>query len=168
MLLGEQVYNSMFQTKVICPAQEQTRYRFIRGEAVGKALPRGEGKKDAPKAHVEPAMCRHPEEDMQARGNKISAWWTCKKCMSRWERVRKEDLTSTTGAPSDLDMVSFGKHAGSTFQETYLNDPSYCEWAVRTAEEGEANHSLRRLAQYILSKRMTEVYEADETHDMDL
>jgi hypothetical protein len=166
LMLGETVYNYMFQTKVICPAPERTQSRFVRGEAVGKPLPRGEGKTDRAKAHVDPVMCLHPDEDMLARGNKTTAWWTCKKCNSRWERTNS---FVSTHQPTDLEMVRFGKHAGTTFQDLYANDLSYCLWAVRTAEEeaanpgcGIANQALKRLAAYCCQKQMEESYEADD------
>ena len=83
-LLGPQIYANLFQTKIVNIVQESTPIRYLRGQVVGKALPRGEGKKDKAKASVDPTMCQHPEEDMMPRGcRKDALWWTCRKCLSR-------------------------------------------------------------------------------------
>ena len=84
-LLGEPVFNRWFTpavTETVTRADQPTVSRVIRGQAVGRRLAPGEGKEHKKKAHMDPAMCLHPEADMQGRGNKVNKWWFCTKCMS--------------------------------------------------------------------------------------
>ena len=111
MLLGEAVFDSMFPaTQAKTASLQHIQYHILKGQVVGKSLPPGEGPKDQKKAHMDPAMCGHQEADMVSRGNKISQWWTCKKCLSRWARPPMTDLAPEDGAPQDQDLVIFGKY----------------------------------------------------------
>jgi len=162
LLLGEAVYKSLFHSKHVSIAdQPPMKFRFVKGQAVGKALAPGVGSKDAKKAHVDPAMCSHPDESMLPRGNLQDKWWTCQKCQSRWQRLPSNEVTPMTGAGSHLDLITFGKHTGDTYQQLMTNDRKYCQWVCQTAEEGEASTQLQRLAGYIQAQLMEESYEAD-------
>ena len=129
------------------------KYRFIKGEAVGKPLPPGKGPKMQLKAHMDPAMCLHPEEHMIRGGNKdICKWWTCAKCLLRWERFPASEVQNMSNEPTDMDLVTFGKHAGERYMDVYKNSPGYCTWVVNTAQTEPLTSSpeLRRFAAYLL------------------
>jgi hypothetical protein len=79
-LLGEPVYNRWFRkplTDAATRAIQPIVSRVIKGQAVGRELTRGEGKQDAKKASMDPALCQHPEADMQSRGNAKNSWCAC-------------------------------------------------------------------------------------------
>jgi len=170
-LLGEQVYNRWFSTAVTDTATRASQpivSRVIKGQAVGRELPRGEGKADAKKANKDPAMCLHPEADMQQRGNAKSSWWSCAKCMSRWERMDLALVNTLTPEPNSLDLVTFGKHMGKTYEQV-LQDPKYCEWVMETVAQGETvnNNNLLRLGEYIHSVHVQDTYAADGWNEME-
>jgi hypothetical protein len=168
LLLGQPVYNQLFnarQYQIATPPS--TKLRFIRGEVVGKQLPRGQGKEDASTAHVNPGLCHHPEDTMKPRGNLGNKWWTCKKCLCRWERLSHSEITPTTGTVDHLDLMTFGKHTGETYQEIAMHDPSYCIWARRTVEEEPtASQGLQRFVQYLTELALSQTYEADDFHEL--
>ena len=51
--------------------------------------------------------------------------------------------------PDPSDMVGFGKYAALTYAELKEQQPAYCSWVKRTAEEGEADPRLIRLAGWL-------------------
>ena len=59
--------------------------------------------------------------------------------------------------------MTFGKHMGKTYEQV-LQDPSYCEWVLRTVEQGESvsNLNLRRLGDYIHHVQLQATYESDD------
>ena len=169
-ILGETAFKSLFpqgQQSLSPHQQAPTKYRFIKGQAVGQPLSKGEGKKDSAKAHMDPVMCQHPAESMIPRGNKTSKWWTCQKCQSRWVRLETPDVPVV----QDQDLILFGKHAGSTYWEMLHQDPGYCNWVLETVQnsgqEIEGATHLQRMAQYIHTRRLQETYEADSDLDME-
>ena len=167
LLLGQPVYNQLFnarQYQIATPPQ--TKLRFIRGEVVGKQLAKGTGTKDAGKAHMNPGLCQHPEEFMKPRGNKGNKWWTCEKCTCRWERLDQAEITPTTGAVDHLDLMTFGKHTGETYEKIATHDHSYCIWARRTVEEEPtASQGLQRFVQYLEQLALSATFEADDFHE---
>ena len=172
VMLGAQVFSRVFQSQQ--PSLKEppptTAFRFVRGEAVGKQLVKGEGSKDRNRATMDPAICQHPDHMMQARGNKNDKWWTCKACLQRWERLKPNEMPNQA-AISDVTLMTAGKHMGSTFQEILEKDPAYCQWAVASAEIGETSEPVRNLATYIHMKQIAETYEADpdwETAQVDM
>ena len=67
MLLGQEVFNLWFSPAVqetTSRASQPTLSRVIKGQAVGRRLPMGEGEVDKQKAHMDPSMCLHPESSM--------------------------------------------------------------------------------------------------------
>ena len=161
-LLGQTVYNQLFQVKVVSMDTPPQKYRFVKGQALGKALPQGEGKKDQTTAHMDPTMCQHPDDEMLLRGNKGNLWWTCKKCLSRWERIPASQINTQTGEPVGTDRLTFGKHAGETYEEVYQNDQQYCSWAEWTvAEEASTSAPLARFVEWVGTTRLLESFEAD-------
>ena len=52
-------------------------------------------------------------------------------------------------APDPTDMVGFGKHANLMYSELKDLQPTYCQWVVQTAGEGEADPRLLRLAGWL-------------------
>jgi hypothetical protein len=170
-ILGEKAYDALFQMgpqKLTAQNVQPVRYRFIRGQVVGQALPRGQGKKDSIKAHMDPAMCLHPEKSMMARGNAKTQWWTCQVCLSRWARLAQAEVTTQTGMPQDQDLVIFGKYTGSTYLEV-LQDATYCNWIMDTMENDsgmmkpESSEQFQRLAQYIHLHREAETWAGDDS-----
>ena len=132
-ILGETAFNSLFpqgQQSLSAHQKAPTQYRFIKGQVVGQPLTRGEGRKDIAKAHMDPVMCQHPVESMIPRGNKTSKWWTCQKCQSRWARLETPDIPFA----QDQDLILFGKHAGTSYQEMLQQDPEYCNWVLETVQ----------------------------------
>ena len=160
-LLGETVYNRLFSRTTQEVAKEKVKYRFIKGQAVGKALPPGQGRVDAQRASMDPAMCQHPTEHMQARGNAKEKWWICKACLQRWERLEMTQLQGLSPENQDLALLTFGKHMGETFQSVYQNDPAYCRWVLETVTTGDPSTELTKLAHYIHAKELEMTYEMD-------
>ena len=169
MLLGPKVYDVWFTPAVqesISQSSQPVVHRVIKGQAVGLRLISGGGKEDKKKAHMDPAICQHPEEDMKERGNKGSKWWFCAKCMSRWVRTDLALVNSATPEPNSQDLVTFGKHMGRTYEQV-LQDPSYCNWIMDTVAQGESiqNTNLLRLAEYIHHVQVNDTYAADGWED---
>lgn len=161
LLLGEAVYNRMFSsTPTLRDASEPINYRFLNGQAVGRQRPPGTGRLDSQRAHMDPAMCQHPADKMRARANKTDKWWICTACLSRWDRLDTTELNLTQG-PQDLNVLNFGKHMGSSFQEVWIQDRRYCEWILQTAENGDSSKEIHQFAQYLQQKRIEETYEMD-------
>ena len=167
LLLGQPVYNALFNAKQYqISTPPPTKLRFLKGQVVGKQLTRGTGAVDAMKAHVNPGMCRHPDEAMKQRGNKQDKWWLCEKCLCRWERLEASEVTTTSGQVDHLDLMTFGKHTGDTFQTVAANDPNYCMWAQRTVEEEpQSSPGLQRFVQYLQEVERAQTYEADDSHE---
>ena len=166
-MLGKNVYEQLFMKATQLPAPTVTNYRFIRGEVVGKALPPGEGRVDAKKATADPALCKHPENVMIARGNGPTKWWLCKACLSRWERLTPQEIDQSPNQdPGDHTIVTFGKHMGSTYLQV-LEDQNYVQWIQMTAQHGDPSPDLQKLASYIQTKALEETYEMDGYQYMD-
>ena len=162
LLLGERVYKTLLPSLPEPVASPHVKYRFVRGEVVGRQLTPGQGKEDLKKKTMEPAMCQHPDSAMKARGNQAEKWWLCTQCCSRWERKQLGYVMgSQEQDPQDLDLVTFGKHMGAQYLEVYQTDPVYCRWVLQTMEEGDTSEALVRLAKYIYNKKIAETYEAD-------
>ena len=103
---------------------------------------------------MDPTMCQHDQADMQKGGNTQSCkWWTCKKCLSRWERIPQAHLLDLSAEPTDMDLVTFGKHQGERYHDGYLMDPGYCHWVVQEAQDQFESSSLelKRFARYLLN-----------------
>ena len=165
-LLGEPVFNRWFSpamTETVTRANQPIVSRVIKGQAVGLALSRGAGPKDALKAHMDPALCQHPEDDMQQRGNAKNKWWFCTKCMSRWVRTELALVNTLTPEPNSLDLVTFGRHMGKTYEQVLQQDPQYCQWVLDTVAQGESvnNHNLMRLGEFIHHVQLQDSYAAD-------
>ena len=120
-------------------------YRVVGKEIMGKMLPPSAGVPSQ-----DPSMCQHPPTSVTRRANKSHQWWTCKECKSRWERM---DLTEVQpqGPLNDLDLVTFGRHMGHTYEEVF-QDIHYAQHILQTAEQEANNPPLRRLAQYLAQK----------------
>jgi hypothetical protein len=170
LLLGMDVYERVFKTATTAKVKDWTGpLRFCKGQAVGQPRDSGAGPKDLQKAHMDPTMCQHNDQDMMPRGNKTDKWWTCQKCLSRWDRI-PDASPSSLATPDDEDLVTFGKHAGSTFLTVFLEDTPYCEWVLRTQEEvptPATGSPLQRLAQYIHTQNIRETHAADGWQDME-
>jgi hypothetical protein len=169
-VLGEKVFDQLLPAATgAAPPQTPVKFRIIgkKGEAMGKILPPGQGEKDKKTASMDPVMCRHPDAEMMARGNAKDKWWTCKKCLSRFERLTVSEMTPADSQPQDQDLVVFGKYTGSTYLEVYQQDPQYCNWLMQTAEAGESSEQMLRLANYIQTMRLVETYEAEDI-DLDM
>ena len=167
ILLGKETYDRIFgMSQSQLSNQEPVQFRMVKGEVVGRRLTAGGGKVDLKRAHKDPTMCEHPHHSMKARSNKTAKWWTCVDCLSRWERLPANTLLEMN--PEDLgqEMVSFGKHAGSTYQQVKQEDPKYCQWVMQTTEYGEPSPEMRRLAQYL--KPVEEIIISDTDSVMDL
>lgn len=169
LLLGAEVYAKLFKTVTDAskPQEWTGPYRMCKGQFIGKPLPMGQGPKDKKKAHMDPSMCQHNSSDMIPRANKTDKWWFCQKCLSRWERIPENAELHYN--PRDEDLVTFGKHCGSTFLHVYLEDPNYCDWVERTVMETDPpKGALTQLHQYIQSQGIRATQEADDWQDMDL
>jgi hypothetical protein len=172
-MLGKQVYDRMLGEKEETAVPTTWRYRFVRGEVVGKPLERGQGKVDLQRANKDPTMCLHPDASMVSRGNKESSkWWLCKDCVSRWERLPSNYLAALnsvaqerTPLDRDLHLLTWGKHAGTTYQEVFHTDPSYVKWVLETAtHEKEVTSNFTHLVEYFQAKALQETFEQDGTH----
>ena len=115
-------------------------------------------------ARVSAEQCTHPGGQMQRRGNKHKAWYTCLACNSRWVS-RTVGSHIPLGEPTPNELVMFGKHKGKTFHWVTNNDPSWCKWVVMSAEqEIDCSEGLRRLARHHIN---LESQEADRQCRMD-
>ena len=57
-----------------------------------------------------------------------------------------------------MDLITFGKHTGKTYNTVYVQHPDYCEWILRTAETGDSpSQSLLRFADFLATKQMRSV-----------
>jgi len=56
-------------------------------------------------------------------------------------------------------LMSFGKHAGSSFAEVYSKDPNYCEYMVNQVltSDGRVNSTSAAFATYVLHNSLQEV-----------
>ena len=146
-MLGRDAYLRIFhQAERKLPNDVTQHHRVIRGELVGQLLPQGAGEQQQ-----DPLLCSHPTDQMRKRGNKGGRWWTCLSCRSRWERIPL-DAEQLSREPQDSDLVTFGKYSGKTYLSV-IDDLSYCQWVMMTAEsDEETSQGLRRLAKYLLAK----------------
>ena len=122
---------------------------------VGKELKESQGVKDTQKRTHDPIICQHPSGKMQARGGRNDLrWWCCQACGTRWDRIplSKYEPTQTTQS-SGKDLVTFGKHAGKTYDQVLQSYPGYCEWVMKTAEEGDdVGVQLIKFARYLATR----------------
>ena len=141
------------------PKQKKTskpwRILNVKGEpyVVGKELKESQGTKDATKHTHDPMLCQHPSEKMLARGGRNDQrWWCCQACGARWERIPLSKY-ETNEQPSGKDLVTFGMHAGKTYNNVYLSHPTYCDWIMKTAETGDdASAQLIKFARYLTTR----------------
>ena len=121
---------------------------------VGKELPEGKGVKDQKKHTHDPMTCQHPSEVMCGRGGRGDLkWWCCQACGTRWERILLSSFEGTTDRPSGSDLVTFGRHAGKTYNTVYVQDPGYVNWILQTAESGDSpSASLLKFARYLATR----------------
>ena len=120
---------------------------------VGNQLEAGKGTKDKQKHTHDPIVCQHPSGQMFGRGGKDDKkWWTCVACGGRWDRVPLA-YYELTSAPKCRDILTFGKHAGQTFDWAYLNDMAYCQWIMMTMESGDSScPQLKKFARYLATR----------------
>ena len=127
----------------------------FKGESfvVGDRLIAGKGAKDLKKHTHDPIVCQHPSAQMFARGGKDEKkWWTCTACGGRWDRVPLA-YYELTSAPKCRDILTFGKHAGQTYDYAYLNDMAYCQWIMMTMESGDSScQQLKKFARYLATR----------------
>ena len=171
LMLGAPVFQSLFPPShhSIATPPPETKFRFLKGQAVGKQLPRGEGAKDSKKAHMDPAMCNHPDDKMMQRGNRMNKWWTCELCLSRWQRLDQVEVTNVGTDVHHQDLMTFGTHTGDTYQSVYMNDKGYCNWVYKTiAEDPRTSGGLQRFHKYLEEVALQETWEADEFYDQDV
>ena len=171
-LLGLPVFNALFNVQVphmSISTPPLTKFRFLKGQVVGKQLPPGEGAKDKKKAHMDPAMCTHPETSMMPRGNRLNKWWTCEKCLSRWQRLTQVEVTNVGEEVHHQDLMTFGMYCGDTYQSVAMNHHDYCTWAMKTiAEDPRPSGGLRRFVNYLEELALNETWEADAFYDQEL
>ena len=56
---------------------------------------------------VERSLCKHARNQLVARGNRTSYWWTCKACGSRWARLQEgEVLVTEQESPENIEFSS--------------------------------------------------------------
>jgi len=120
---------------------------------VGKELESAKGAKDTKKHTHDPVMSQHPSDQMCGRGGKADQkWWTCTACGIRWERIPLAHF-ELTSAPKCRDVLTFGRHAGKTYDFVYLNHASYCQWILMTTESGDdACPQLIKFARYLATR----------------
>ena len=138
MLLGKAVYQQLFQIAQPVVNTVKVQYRYLRGQVIGKALPRGTGQVDLKNATMDPAMCQHPADKMVPRGNKTDKWWLCKACVSRWERLETIPTLSSQSITVDpsQEILPFGRYMGRTYAQIFEDDPMYCAMiCMRTDQE---------------------------------
>ena len=122
---------------------------------VGKQLEKAKGAKDMKKHTHDPMICQHPSDKMSGRGGRGDLkWWICQACGTRWERVPLSKF-ETTAQPNCKDLLTFGRHAGKTYDFVYLNHINYCEWILKTAESGDdACDQLIKFARYLATREV--------------
>ena len=67
------------------------------------------------------------------------------------ERIKKIPLRSLPAEETERcqEIVSFGKYRDETQRYVRSNDPQYCNWVLRTANEGSATSGLLSFAEYL-------------------
>ena len=152
--LGRDVYLRVFQRakqQLTNQTTDQTdeEHRELYGEAFGKKL--------TPAAGVpmtDPDKCDHADINIYMGSNKRpdgrgAAWWTCRECKTRWERLKLAHLKDTA-TPKPSDIVVFGKHKGKTYHDILSEKPNYAEWVVSTVEKKmESSPVIVHLATYL-------------------
>lgn len=121
---------------------------------VGKEMPEGKGVVDKKKHTHDPLTCQHPSDMMSGRGGRgDKKWWCCQACGTRWERILLSSFEGTKDRQSGTDLITFGKHAGKTYNTVYVQHPDYCDWILRTAETGDSPcQSLLKFAKYLATR----------------
>ena len=96
-------------------------------------------------------------------------WWTCQQCLTRWERHPMPDATSEDylEAPTNTDLVTFGKHMGKTYQQVKDDHPDYVAWMMETLDQ-ETDHSAAflHLAKYFQKNQVLEFQIQSEDEEM--
>ena len=119
---------------------------------VGKELKEAKGAKDVKKHTHDPMTCQHPSDKMSGRGGRADhKWWSCQACGTRWERIPLSKF-ETTSQPSCKDLLTFGKHAGKTYDFVYLNHINYCEWILKAESGDDACAQLVKFARYLATR----------------
>ena len=134
--------------------------RIINGEVVGPPMDPMEGTPS-----VDRATCQHPVHQMSLKGsNQYKKCFTCKDCLSRWQRLKLSDIIPT-GTPTHEEQILFGsRYVGETFTNVYSQDPAYSTWVLGAVEhQEETSTSARRFAQYVVSRESRESREAEVT-----
>jgi hypothetical protein len=122
---------------------------------VGKEITAGSGVKDQTKRTHDPLLCQHPSDKMFARGGRGELkWWTCIACGTRWARIPLSHYElHSAGQSNGNDLVTFGMHAGKTYNTVYHKHQQYCEWVLQTAETGDdPSPQLIKFARYLATK----------------
>merc|ERR1739848_775042 len=52
----------------------------------------------------------------------------------------------------DVSVVSFGKYAGTSFQDVLDQDPDYCHWILEQGSQEDAGFQLRQFAAFLDGK----------------
>ena len=101
-----------------------------------------------------PIICQHPAEKMYGRGARADKkWWYCQACGTRWERILLSNFEGTSNHQNGTDLITFGKHAGKTYNTVYVTHPDYCEWILKTAETGDSpSPELLKFAKYLATR----------------
>ena len=62
------------------------------------------------------------------------------------------------------EILSFGRHAGKTYDQMIEQHADYCQWAVMTIEQdaGSASPELRRFAEYVVRKEQEAVLQHED------
>ena len=124
---------------------------------VGKELEETQGSK-AKHTH-DPLTCQHPSASMKARGGREAKWWCCLVCGRRWERLPLSSFERPNEAASGHHILTFGLHAGKTYDTVFKNHTQYCCWVLNTAESGDAScPALKRYASYIAAREARTPY----------
>ena len=66
----------------------------------------------------------------------------------RLQQMCLQKIYETTPA-TPQDPAGFGMHCSLTYEEIFLNEPDYAKWVMQTAMEGQADHRLRCLANWL-------------------
>ena len=175
-VLGKAVYQRLYQEAKSTKERTTEDYsRVINGEIMGKKLEPAKGTPD-----TDPAVCIHPTTYLAKRSNTRwdyknnkqvgQNWFTCTKCLSRWERLpykevsQKADAWRATHQEKGQTIVNFGRYKdqNTTFEEIWMNDQQYANWVVSTADsETHPGEQLKELAAWFTQAQCLETEALD-------
>ena len=119
---------------------------ILNGQIIGKKLPNDSKSEKTPTASLKtPELCLHAADRMMKGGNKNTKWWTCKDCLTRWER---QPIGDRSGPPLPTDLMMFGKYPTETYEKVYRDHGRYALWLQASVDYETPSSAHLRFVSY--------------------